>query len=111
MHKYGLPATHATYLDRSAAEWLEEMYEDLYLERDAHLDGLEALGGMQMDAKARTQQRTRLVEQLRRVCLRLDESMPDQVRDDVLDTFDAKIAAGEDVDLQQLMPKNWRPRA
>ena len=111
MRKYSLPPTHSTFLDRSSAEWLEEMYEDLYLERAALLEAVELLGGMNMDAKARNQERTRLTHELKRVSGQLGEQMPDEVRDDVLDDFDAKITAGEDVDLQQLMPKNWRPPA
>lgn len=108
-NKYSLPCTHPTFLAQSEAEWLEEMYADLYAEHRQAVDALGQLDSLIMDPKAQQQERTRLMNAIKRLSKTLDEATPEIVTDPLLDSYDAKLQAGEDVDLQALLPKNWKP--
>lgn len=99
------------FLAQSDAEWLQELYEDLYAEREQTLADLKALDAGYLSGQALSQRRNQLMAALRRIAESLEEAMPDAVRDDVLDQFDEQIKAGETVDLQSLLPKGWRPPA
>ena len=109
VNKYKLPVTHETYGARSEPEWLEEMYVDLYVEQEQAMFNLKELDQTQMAAKAQEAERRRLTAELQRLAQVLDEAPPTIITDTVLDDMDAAVARGDQVDLNSLLPKGWKP--
>jgi len=88
--KYNLPANHALFLDRPLPEWSQEMYEDLFAQRDAIERDLKEGGG---DSE-------QLLQSLARINKALEEA--DYIEDDLVDQWERDLEAGREPDLDAI---------
>lgn len=110
VRKYRLPVTHDAYTSLPEGEWLEEMYADLYAEKEQAVYSLKSLTESGLPAKAQEAERRRLHAEVARLASLLDEPMPSVMSDPVIDDIEARMARGEtDIDLSALLPKGWKP--
>ncbi len=95
-HKYKLPTNDSRFEERSIAEWMCEMYEDLY-ERKAEIE-------IQLvDEMTPMRERTSLMARLRKLNKMLDEEL--EVSDDpLIDKWEAELESGVTPDLDEDTP-------
>lgn len=108
--KYALPTTHDAFLRRSEAEWLEEMYIDIYYEQAAAIEALKQVDKLHLQPRDQETERGRLRGEISRLADVLQEPLPSAASYQQLDDIDRRLAAGEDVDLSALLPKGMKIR-
>lgn len=108
--KYTLPTTHDAFLRQSEAEWLEEMYVDIYYEQAAAIEALKRVGSLALQPRDQEIERNRLRAEIARLAEVLGEAAPLPDSERQLDEVDRQIAAGQEVDLNALLPKGMKIR-
>lgn len=100
MRKYKLPASHDLFLSQTVAELHLEQLEDLYEEREGLERELEA-GGGDMSAVRAAQER---LEQINR-------ALGEQAGDDLIDLWEAELAAGRvpNLDMENVQNAGRKP--
>lgn len=93
VQKYKLPPQHALFQNQSLAELLQEMYEDMYAEKE-ELEARLAEGGLTGDL------RQDALSQLSRLSRALGEE--DETRDDLVDEWERALAEGRTPDLDAM---------
>lgn len=111
MRKYKLPTSHACFVDRSYAEWVDEMYADLYIEREQAIFAQGDVKNSGLKSEAFTAEVRRLNAEVDRLNQALGDRGEQDTLDPLADAFEDRMAQGEsDLNLDALLPKGYVAR-